>query len=145
MLWTKYIAVRLGGSKPVAVMTMNIYIYIYIYKYIYIYIRMYVCLSVCMYVYIYIYVHVYRWLPHDALQSCVLSVYNRLPRTAFSHVRSCTTKLYSNELIVYDIVNIYIYIYSSKDELDNACIKKQCSWMDYLCVLALIWDAKVIM
>ena len=144
MLWTKYIAVRLGGSKPVAVMTM---------KYIYIYIRMYVCLSVCLYVcmyvclhiYIYIYVHVYRWLPHDALQSCVLSVYNRLPRTAFSHVRSCTTNLYSNELIVYDIVNIYIYIYSSKDELDNACIKKQCSWMDYLCVLALIWDAKVIM
>ena len=46
--------------------------------------------------------HVYRWLPHDALQSCVLSVYNRLPRTAFSRVRSCTTKLYSNELIVYD-------------------------------------------
>ena len=101
MFWTKYIAVRLGGSKPVAVMTM-IYIYIYIY----------VCMSVCMYVclHIYIYVHVYRWLPHDALQSCVLSVYNRLPRTAFSHVRSCTTKLYSNELIVYDIVNIYIYL-----------------------------------
>ena len=68
------------------------------------------------------------------------SVYNRLPRTAFSHVRSCTTKLY---LIVYDIVNIYIY--GSKDELENAYLKKQCSSMDYLCVLALIWDANVIM
>ena len=36
--------------------------------------------------------------------------FHMMPRTAFSHVRSCTTNLYSNELIVYDIVK-YIYIY----------------------------------
>ena len=126
LLWTKYTAVRLGGSKSAAVMKMKIYTYIYM----------------------------YRWLPHNAIQGCILSVYeyNRLPRPdlrwdlfiycvvrLFSHFRSCTTfnKVENNELIVHDIVNIYIGREVQR-WTRKGMYQKQCSWMDYFCALVLI-------
>ena len=126
LLWTKYTAVRLGGSKSAAVMKMKIYTYIYM----------------------------YRWLPHNAIQGCILSVYeyNRLPRPDLRwdlfiyclvrlfhifEVVQRSTKLYNNELIVHDIVNIYIGREVQR-WTRKGMYQKQCSWMDYFCALVLI-------
>jgi hypothetical protein len=109
---------------------------------------------------IYTYIYMYRWLPHNAIQGCILSVYeyNRLPRPdlrwdlfiycvvrLFSHFRSCTTfnKVENNELIVHDIVNIYIGREVQR-WTRKGMYQKQCSWMDYFCALVLIWEAKVV-
>ena len=133
LLWTKYTAVRLGGSKSAAVMKMKIYTYIYM----------------------------YRWLPHNAIQGCILSVYeyNRLPRPdlrwdlfiycvvrLFSHFRSCTT---FNKVVQQwtdsSWYSQYIYIGREVQRWTRkGMYQKQCSWMDYFCALVLISEAKVV-
>ena len=56
-----------------------------------------------------------------------------------------STKLYNNELIVHDIVNIYIYIGREVQRWTRkGMYQKQCSWMDYFCALVLISEAKVV-
>ena len=125
MLWTKYTAVRLGGSKSAAVMKMKIYTYIYM----------------------------YRWLPHNAIQGCILSVYeyNRLPRPdlrwdlfiycvvrLFSHFRSCTTfnKVVQQWTDSSWYSRQYIYIGREVQRWTRkGMYQKQCSWMDNFCVL----------
>jgi len=131
LLWTKYTAVRLGGSKSAAVMKMKIYTYMY------------------------------RWLPHNAIQGCILSVYeyNRLPRPdlrwdlfiycvvrLFSHFRSCTT---FNKVVQQwtdsSWYSQYIYIGREVQRWTRkGMYQKQCSWMDYFCALVLISEAKVV-